>query len=378
MKLLYCIPSLDSSGGTERVLTNKVNYLAQNTNHTIFLVLTEKQKMLPFYAIHPSVELIHLDIDFKSIAKCNLIIKITVYFFKKLVYKYKLSKLLYEIKPDITTTLLSHEIDFLNNIKDGSVKIAECHFNKDFRLSFVKNATSNRLRLAIANWRNQQLINKVKKSDLLVTLTHLGYEEWSDVTSKTIISNALSFTSEIKSDCKSKKIVVAGRYTQQKGYDLLLQVWRDVEILYPDWELYIYGDGVERINLENFVIENKLNNVFLEHSVSDISQKFIEGSFSILPSRFEGFGMVIIEAMECGLPVIAFDCPCGPNEIISHCIDGFLVPPNNLEKLKDCICYMIENEEVRVEMGKKAALKASQFSNDIIMKKWIQLYQQIV
>ncbi len=378
MKLLYCIPSLDSSGGTERVLTNKVNYLAQNTNYTIYLVLTEKQKKIPFYAIHPSVKIIHLDIDFKSIAKYNLIIKILIYFFKKLVYKSKLAKLLYEIKPNITTTLLSHEIDFLNDIQDGSVKIAECHFNKDFRFSFVKNTTSNRLKLAIANWRNQQLISKVKKSDHLVTLTHLDYEEWSEVTSKSVIPNALPFISKFKSDCKSKKIVVAGRYTREKGYDLLLNVWRDVEILYPDWKLYIYGDGVERINLESFVLENNLCNVFLEHSVSDISEKFREGSFSILSSRFEGFGMVIIEAMECGLPVIAFDCPCGPNEIILHCVDGILVPPNNLEKLKESICYMIANENSRIEMGKKAALKASQFSNDIIMKKWVQLYQQIV
>lgn len=378
MKLLYCIPSLISSGGTERVLTNKVNYLASDLNNVIYIVLTEKQSGSPYYPLNDSVNVISLDIDCKSYKTSNIFCKAVLYLYKSFIYERKLSKLLFKIRPDITTTLLSNEIDFIFKIKDGSIKIAECHFNKDFRLSFVESFTSNRLKIAIAGWRNKQLARNVAKLNHLITLTHSDYECWKNVFSKSTIPNSLPFTSEVKSNCLSKKIIVAGRYTRQKGFDILLRVWQEIENLYPDWQLFIYGDGIERNELESYVLVNNLKNVYLEHSVSNIREKFVEGSFSILSSRFEGFGMVIIEAMECGLPVIAFDCQFGPNEIISHDVDGFLVPPNDLKALKENIQYLIEHEARRVEMGKMASLKASKYSNEIVMKKWIQLYKELI
>lgn len=378
MKLLYCIPSLDSAGGTERVLTNKVNYLVEK-GFKIFIVLTEHQYSAPFFKLNPAIQIINLDINFKSGKSKNLFIKILDYLYKQYVYKKKLREILYSIKPDIVTSLLSYEIDFLHKIQDGSIKIAECHFNRNFRLQFVQNSTNNFIRILIAKWRNNNLQNKVGHLNCLITLTEEDKHAWSGIKCiKEVIPNALSFKSEKKSDCMQKKIVVVGRYTREKGYDILLSIWGDIERQYPDWHLFIYGDGIERKHLEQMVLHLHLNNVHLEHSVDMVNEVFLSGGFSVVPSRFEGFGMVIIEAMECGLPVIAFDCHSGPKEIITSKIDGILVPVEDSISLLNSIIYLIQNQAERIRMGKMAALKAEQYSVEKIMIKWIRLYHFLV
>lgn len=377
MKLLYCIPSLDSAGGTERVLTNKVNFLVDK-GFEVYIVLTEIQKSKPFYELNQKVKVINLNINYKAIEHQNILLKSLMYLYKQYQYRKGLLKVLFTVRPDITTSLLSHEIDFLSIIKDGSVKVAECHFNRNFRLQFVQNNTQNPFKIAIAKWRNRTIGLKVASMDCLVTLTEEDCERWSGVKKKYVIPNSLSFTSNEKSDCSSKKIIAVGRYTKQKGFDILLKIWKNIENKYPDWHLYIYGDGCERETLEHFSAANKLSNVHLEHSVFDVRKILLQGSFSVVPSRFEGFGMVIIEAMECGLPVVAFDCPSGPGEIITDKVDGFLVPLGNISKMKDCILDLINNQSNRRNMGKMAAVKAQKFSSQNIISKWIRLYQALV
>jgi len=378
MKLVYCIPSLEAPGGTERVLSNKVNYLAEYYGYDIYIVLTEKQIKSPYYSLYPSITVVNLNVNYNSIDSFNYFIKIVLYLIKNFVHKRRLSKLLYHIKPDVVTTLLSHEINFLYQIADGSRKVGECHFYKDFRLSFVSTKTTNRIKIAIAKWRNKQLHSKVKKLDCLVTLTKQDCNSWKGVKNKCVISNSLPFSSLTKSDCFSPKIIAVGRYTKEKGFDLLLRVWKEIYVQRPNWSLFIYGDGELREDLENYVRLNGLKNVYLEHSVKNIQDKYIHSSFLVLPSRFEGFGMVVIEAMECGLPVVAFDCPCGPAEIVSDGVDGFLVPALDLDMLKKKILLLIDSTDLRIKMGQVAVEKASLYLNKTIMKEWEQLYKSLL
>lgn len=375
IKLLYCIPSLENSGGTERMLVNKVNYLAKLNKYKIYIVLTETQSKKPYYKLEDSIEVINTNINFEDDYKYNIIKRFILYNKKINLYKHKLTEILLLIKPHYTTTLLSHEIDFIGDIKDGSIKIGECHFNRNFRLQFVKYNTNNLIKILIAYFRNLILPYYVNKLDTLICLTKEDYQAWKTIRNKQVIPNFISFKTEKKSDLTNKRLICVGRYTKQKGFDLLLRIWGNIHKKYPDWELRIYGDGIERRFLEDYVCQNNLTNVYLEHTVSDVVTKFIDSSIFIMPSRFEGFGLVLVEAMECGLPVVAFDCSYGPSDIINNNKDGFLIPQGNLELMQKKIEELINSFDLRYNLSKNAVVKAEQYSIENIIKQWINLYK---
>lgn len=97
----------------------------------------------------------------------------------------------------------------------------------------------------------------------------------------------------------------------------------------------------------------------------------------MLSSKFEGFGLVIVEAMSCGLPVVSFACHCGPRDIISEKVDGFLVPEGDIDGLAEKIDYLIEEDEVRTKMGKMARLKAESYKIEQIGPQWIALFESL-
>ena len=374
MKLLYCIPSLDSAGGTERVLTNKLNYLAEHhPDIDIVVVLTESQKTDPFFPLNDKIVVYKLNVDYR--AESNFVLRGLKYYFKKQKHKKELKRILFIERPDITTSLLSYEVEFLSSFNDGSIKIGENHFNKNFRLSFAKSQNSY-VKMFLAKWRNKSLINNVKKLDYLVTLTQSDYDAWYEIpkNKKNVIPNALTSFSDEVSNCLNKRVIAVGRYTPQKGYDMLLSAWKMVQKKHPGWELFIFGDGEDRKKLETIKDNLKLNTVHLEHTVNDVNIEFVKSSFSVLSSRFEGFGLVIIEAMSVGLPVIAFDCEYGPSEIISNGSDGFLIKNGNVELLADKMNYLIENEKERIKIGMNARIKSQRYNMDNIMSQWISVY----
>lgn len=376
MKLLYCIPSLTNCGGTERVLTTRLNYLAEYTKFELYVVTTEKQNRNPFFELHPKIVVIDLDINFNE--KMSFVVKLINYKRKLKLYKAKLWSVVHDIKPDIITSLLSHEINFLTDFNDKSVKIGENHFNRHFRYSFVKNNSKNILRHAIAKYRDIELGHKVKSLDVFVTLTQEDASLWTNNVKKYIIPNPLSFVKKYKSEGNTKRIVAAGRLTKEKGFDLLLLAWELVFKVSPDWSLVIYGEGEEYNNLQFIINEKELKNVQIKPFEENISEQFVKSDFFVLSSRFEGFGLVIIEAMECGLPVISFNCKSGPNEIISNGQDGILVNNGDILALASAMTYLINDSNIRFSMSKNAVEKAKVFSLDNIMKKWINLYKNTI
>lgn len=375
MKLLYCLPSLTECGGTERVLTTRLNFLAQDSTVSIYVVLTDTQSGVPYFQLHHRVKIIELGIDFQK--DKTLIDKFLNYHRKLRLYRRKLSEVIDEIKPDIVTSLLAHEIDFLPSLKDSSIKIAENHFNRDFRYSFVKNNTTNPIHRLIAKYRNYKIGKSVGKLDVLVSLTHDDSKKWSGKVEKIVIPNPLSFTSEIKSDCTSRRIVAAGRLSGEKGFDLLIQAWSIIAHEYSDWRLDIYGEGPEEAMLQA-MIDTGIPNVTLHGFKKNIVNEFVDAGMFVLSSRFEGFGLVLIEAMECGLPVVSFDCQSGPSEIITDGIDGLLVTPNDVCKLSAAIKKLIEDQGLREQMGKKAQDKAQRYAVNNVMKKWTELYRRML
>ena len=183
---------------------------------------------------------------------------------------------------------------------------------------------------------------------------------------------------EAKSDLHVKRIISIGRYAYQKGYDLLLRAWAEIEKDYPDWQLTIYGMGNQYpLRSQMRILGIDPDRCLLNGPVNDVIKEYLNSSLFVLPSRFEGFGLVIIEAMSCGVPVVAFNCPMGPDEIISDGEDGFLVPVGDIHALADKLQILMQDNELRMKFSETAYRNSGRYHLDKISNQWIQLFSQL-
>ncbi|WP_073401408.1 glycosyltransferase family 4 protein [Bacteroides luti] len=376
-KIAYCIPSLYISGGMERVLTIKANYFAEVLGYDITIILTDGGSKPPYYKLSPKIKVVQLDINFEELWHLPFAKKALKYLKKQHEYKRKLTRCLMELKPDITVSMLRREINFINQIQDGSIKIGEIHINKD-NFRDLQGRENSRIKKLISDIWMKQLIRNLNKLKLFICLTNEDKAKWSELNNVIVMPNPLAFNADKLSNCSSKKVIAVGRYVPQKGFDLLIKAWSIVSRKHPDWELQIYGDGNNESYI-NLVKEYQIEkSCILNGPDSNIKERYIESSIFVLSSRFEGFGMVIVEAMTCGVPAVSFTCPCGPKDIIKDREDGLLVENGNIEELAEKIIYLIENEEIRKTMGKKASKSIERFRMDNLGDQWNNIFDKLI
>ncbi|WP_433421994.1 glycosyltransferase family 4 protein [Microtetraspora malaysiensis] len=194
-------------------------------------------------------------------------------------------------------------------------------------------------------------------------------------TEPVVIPNALTPGDRRPADLAGRIVIAAGRLTRQKGFDLLIKAFAVVADAHPDWQLRIYGDGRERARLQHLIHGLHLDNhVFLMGGTTALEEEFAKGAVFVLSSRFEGFGMVLVEAMAHGLPVVAFDCPHGPGEIVTHGTDGLLVPPRDVSGLVTAIGRLVADEPLRHRLGSAARATAARYEMDDIRLRWERLF----
>jgi len=376
MRIAYCTPSLYIAGGIERVLTTKMNYLADVAGYDVWVILTDGRDKEPYFKLSEKIHVVNLDVNFEELWKCGFLGKIPVYLKKQRIYKKRLKQVLFDIRPDITITTLRREINFITSIKDGSKKIGEMHVNRANYRNFEAN-DSNFIKELFAKFWMRNLVGKLKKLDRLVVLTNEDKANWKELQNVITIPNPLNVFPTVASKQCNKKAIAVGRYCYQKGFDLLIEAWTLVAKRHPDWVLEIYGAG----NRDEYIklVENNgiSESVIINPATDNIYERYADASLFVFSSRFEGFGMVLLEAMATRLPAVSFACPCGPRDIISDGKDGILVENDNVLELADKICYLIENEDIRKNMARNAVEKAKLYSVDAIMKKWLDLFESI-
>lgn len=376
LTIAYCTPSLYIPGGVERVLTTKANYLAEVKGYSVYIILTDGQNRQPYYPLSPQVHVIQLNLNFEELWHLPFWKKVIAYLKKQKRYRKELEKTLLTIKPDITVSLLRREINFITQIKDGSKKIGELHINRQNYRNF-KADENNFLKRLFSHLWNKQLMRNLKKLDKFIVLTQQDYNAWTELNNVQIIPNPLPFYPAQTAECTNKKVIAVGRFSHEKGFDLLAQAWSIVTSKHPDWTLQLYGNG----NIDPLLKYTQKLGITSTFKINDatthIIDKYTESSIFALSSRFEGFGMVIAEAMACGVPAVSFSCPWGPKDIIRDGEDGILVENGNVELLAEKISYLIENENIRKEMGQKAHRNIKRFEEEKIMRQWIDLFESI-
>jgi glycosyltransferase involved in cell wall biosynthesis len=379
MKIVYLYTALTTVGGADRVITEKANYFSEKMGYDVSIITDSQGDVAPVFSLSPKVHLINLNIMFGQEYEHSFFLRGYYYFKLMREYKKRLENELNRIKPDFTISVLGRDADFLNKMTDGSLKIGEAHVVRPFmRNLHLMQKKSLPYRIVGKIW-TKKLENVIRHLDAFVVLTESDAKNWESIRNSVVISNSLSFYDDRVSDYKSKKIISVGRYSEEKGFDLLIDAWYLIYKKHPEWKIYIYGEGVLGKSLQNQIDQLGLQqSILLERPVKNIQEKYLESSLYVLSSRFEGFGMVLIEAMACGLPCVAFNCPSGPVNIIKNSEDGLLVENGDIQELARNMSYMIANEEIRKDMGMKAKTNIKRYNTDVVMGKWVNLFESLI
>lgn len=369
-RLLYINDALAITGGLERVLTDKMNWLSKQNGYMVSVITVNQGFHSLAFPLSDKILFQDLDIQFHTQYQYSGIKKIIFAYRLHRIFRTRLFEIIQEISPDI---IICTRIDYIRDILKVKGNIPLVFESHSSRLSWRYDG-SRWLRKLQVRWMQQS----VKEVQMIVALTNGDAEEWRKMTKNVcVIPNVAHLNeSESYSDCQSKTVISVGRLCLQKDVYTLLQIWKIVHGRHPDWRLNIFGDGELREDIQRKI--DKLDaDIYLYPSTTNIMEKYMESSLLLMTSLFEPFGLVLSEAMSCGLPVVAFDCPYGPADIITDGVDGFLVMNRNVDCFCQRVCQLIENDTLRCQMAQKGIISSQRYNASCIMPKWIHLFKQL-
>ena len=366
MKIVYLYPAIAIWGGIERILVDKMNYLVRHYGYDVYIITSDQgQHKLP-YDLDERVHFIDLNIRFHTRYRYKLLRRLNEYRKQLKLYHNRLKDQLRLICPDVIVCTTSQEVKPLLRIKGDSPLIVEAHLN------FMHPETLlHRIQMRMNNcW--------IGKAEAVVTLTNGDAEDWRKVSNHVhVIPNMVHLNdTDLYSDCTSKRVLFVGRFEEQKNIGELISIWQHIHPKFPDWKLDLYGDGAlwEKYKQES----DALNiNIELHKPTAQIMDVYRSSSVFVMTSLYEPFGLVIPEAMSCGLPVVSYDSPYGPASIISDGKDGYVIPMHDIQAFANRLCQLMGDEELRKEMGKRAIVSSQRFSSDKIMPMWKELFEKL-
>ena len=368
MRIVFHYNSLAQYGGVERVISDKMNYMV-NMGYDIYMITTDQGTHLPPYKLDSRIHFIDLGIRFHTQYNYSGLKRLWIAIQLERKYRKKLRTTINNIKPDIIVGIAPMDLHAVIKYKGDIPLIVESHLMCDYTKFNEKTSLPillHRIHLKKAYCR----------ADIIVALTEGDANDWRKSCNKVKVIPNIVHINNTDSYCKitNKSVIFVGRLTTSKGIPYLLSIWNLVQQKHPDWTLNIYGEGPEKELITNF---NKSHhaNIFIHEPSSDIMSCYKNSSILVMTSYFESFGLVLPEAMSCGLPTIAFDCPYGPHDIIEDGLNGFLIECYNIEKFANSLCLLMDNSHLRKHMSIKAIQSAQRYKAERIMPQWIDLYE---
>ena len=359
MNIIYVVEDFSENGGVERIVSQKANELATHYGHkvTIISVYDDPRPML--YRLCPEVELIRLGVPFAAKGKGRIATLVSRT--KTLITAIqRLNKTVKSLNPDIiffTTTLGALLLPFC---RTRARRVYESHLARRFNPfhSFF--------------WLTE------RKADAIVCLTSGDASDFKHAKDVRIIPNFIERPLRHVGDYAIKRAIAVGRLEEQKGFDILIACWPDIAKEHPDWHLDIYGEGschkslqeqIERLGMQRYITLCGRSN--------DIMDVYPQYSLHIMPSRYEGQGIVLIEAQACGVPAVVTDFKYGATDIITNGCEGIVVEQSDANALADAVCRMMSSEELRREYGTAAKTAVQKYYKENVLGMWTELIQTI-
>lgn len=380
MKIAYTYPAFINIGGADKIIINKANYMAEKMGYDVYLITDSQNGLKPFFPVSEKVKMIDLDINFFQQYQYSPIKRFLIY--KKLtnLFKQRISKLLADIKPDVLISTFSRDAKFVGLYqKYAKTTIAEVHTTKKNIRALPELRRKGFPYTLLANYIEHELNQSAKQFDEVIVLNNLEKELWAPVRDVRVINNAVQIYPQEPNPLSAKSAIFVGRAEYEKGPDRLVEVWKLVAEKHPDWTVKMYCTGAMlddlKVKVKDYGLEKQ---VLFMPPTKDMEQAYMTSSLCLMTSRFEGFPVVLQEAMGCGVPCLSFNCPSGPRYIITDQEDGYLVENGNMEAMANRICELIENEELRKELGRKAKENMAFYSEERIMGQWKELFEELV
>ena len=360
MKILYIAPDITDSGGISRVISLKANYFVTNFKYEVLILSVNNSYPNSFYDFNPAIK-------WHNIKKSRYFF----HFFKNYIQLIK--KTISNEKPDIIIVCDAVLWLFIPWFVKTDIPII---FETHFSLSFGKIKNRNfysKFRHRLIHFLKKKTINKFT---CFVSVTDQETNEWG-AKKRVVIPNPMSFGILKKTDFVNKKAMAVCLNPHIKGLDRLLLVWSKIIEKHSDWILDIYGQWDTEKEYQK--ISKKIsNNVNFLLPTANIQSSYSESSVFLMTSRTEAFGMVLIEAMASGVTCIAYDCPSGPRAIIEDEVNGFLIEDGNSDLFVQKLELLIEDEDLRFQMGKAAQESVKKYEIDGIMKRWNKLFLDLI
>lgn len=355
LNIAFFSNKISSIGGIEKITSNLANEFIKESN-VFILTFEDNAKMA--YKLDENVKIISLSKQSNKLKDLFLI--------NKVLKKNKIDFLIIQDKD-------FGYFSYLRINKLSKYKIIFCD-HSSFNYYFSNNITNE----------VERRRKYTKHADAVVVLTsdnvNLYKKEFGYKDKKVYkIPNFLDFENKNnKYDSSSKVITAVGRLHKQKRFDLLIKSFIEVNKKYPDWSLEIYGDGEEREKLQKQIDLNNLSQcVFLKGKYGCMDDAYLNKSFLCATSEFEGFGIMILEALNYNLPVITFDCLSGPSDMVEDNINGFLVKPLDVKELTGKLLNLINDEKLRITFSKNSFAQSQKFNKNAIILKWQNLFNSL-
>ena len=386
MKIVYLIAGTYRSGGMERVLAGKANWLVRNGVASVLIVTTDQRGQKPFFEIDSRIRHEDLGINYEENNGGSFLNKLVRYPFKQIRHRIRLAALLKRERADIVVSMFCNDAAFLPRIKDGSRKVLEIHFSRYKRLQYGRSGL-----WALADrWRSRNDLKVVRRFDRFVVLTEEDRTYWEQdavLPNICVIPNSRTFCvaeDELSEDCR-RTVLAVGRYNVQKAFDRLIDAWAEVQESVrsgqcPDgWKLRLVGDGELRDELQAQTDRLHLNDsVILGRVENDMVNVYCGSDIYAMTSLYEGLPMVLLEAQAAGLPIVSMTCKCGPRDVVTDGVDGFLVPEGDVRAFAGRLVQLMSDSELRRRMGQAAYRNSARFDESVIMPQWERLFRELM